>query len=510
MYPGTYARTTPDKAAIVMAGDGRTLTYRDLDDRSSQLARVLRAYGLRRGDHIAMVAENSPEVFEVYWAALRSGLYVTAVNHHLTPPEIAYIVDDCEARVLVVTGGLAEQAEAIVPLTPRVEHRLVAGGAAAGHDDYEAALATQPSGVLDEEPCGADMLYSSGTTGRPKGIEPRLPNRRVGEPGSTVVAAFGEAYGFGPDTVYYSPAPQYHSAPLRFGAMVHALGGTLVIADRFDAEQALADIERLRITHSQWVPTMFVRMLKLPDEVRTRYDLSSLKVAVHAAAPCPVEVKRAMIEWWGPVLEEYYSSTESLGSTRISSAEWLEHPGSVGQAKVGILHICDDAGTELAPGGIGTIYFERDELPFRYHGDEARTRSVQHPAHPTWATSGDVGHVDDDGWLHLTDRKSFMIISGGVNIYPQEIEDCLALHPAVHDIAVIGVPDEEMGEQVKAVVVPADGVTPGPELEAELLAFVREGIAHYKSPRTVDFVESLPRTPTGKLVKRRVVEMYRL
>jgi fatty-acyl-CoA synthase len=510
MYPGTHARTTPDRTAILMAVDGRTLTYRELDDRSSQLARVLQAHGLRRGDHIAMVAENSPEVFEVYWAALRSGLYVTAVNHHLTPPEIAYIVEDCEARVLVVTGGLAEQAEAIVPLTPRVERRLVVGGTAAGHDDYEGALATQPAGVLDEEPCGADMLYSSGTTGRPKGIEPQLPDRRVDDPGNTVVAAFGEAYGLGTDTIYYSPAPQYHSAPLRFGAMIHALGGTLVIADRFDAEQALADIERLRITHSQWVPTMFVRMLKLPAEVRARYDVSSLKVAVHAAAPCPVAVKRAMIEWWGPVLEEYYSSTESIGSTRISSAEWLEHPGSVGRAKVGILRICDDAGIELPPGGIGTIYFERDEVPFRYHGDEAKTRSAQHPDHPTWTTTGDIGYVDDDGWLFLTDRKSFMIISGGVNIYPQEIEDCLALHPAVHDIAVIGVPDEEMGEQVKAVVVPADGVTAGPELEAELLAFVREGIAHYKSPRTVDFVESLPRTPTGKLVKRRVVEMYRL
>ncbi|MCW0212268.1 MAG: acyl-CoA synthetase [Pseudonocardia sp.] len=509
MYPGTFARLTPDKPAIVMAGDGRVRTYRELDDRSSQLARVLAAHGLRRGDHIAMVLENSPEVFEVYWAALRSGLYVTAVNHHLSPPEIAYIVDDCEARVLVVSAGLAAAAEAVVPLTPKVERRLAVGGAVEGHEDYEAALATQPAGVLDEEPCGADMLYSSGTTGRPKGIESALPERRVDEAGNTVVAAFGPAYGFGPDTVYYSPAPQYHSAPLRFGAMIHVLGGTLVIADRFDAEQALADIERFRITHSQWVPTMFVRMLKLPEEVRERYDLSSLKVAVHAAAPCPVEVKRAMIEWWGPVLEEYYSSTESIGSTRISSAQWLEHPGSVGQAAVGVLRICDDDGVELPPGGIGTIYFERDEVPFRYHGDEAKTRSAQHPDHPTWTTTGDIGYVDEDGWLFLTDRKSFMIISGGVNIYPQEIEDCLALHPAVHDIAVIGVPDEEMGEQVKAVVVPAPGRDGSPDLEAELLAFVRDRIAHYKSPRTVDFVESLPRTPTGKLVKRAVVDLYR-
>jgi long-chain acyl-CoA synthetase len=512
VYPGTWAREAPDDIATIMSGgplDGHRQTYRELDDRSAQLARVFQTQGLTRGDHVAVVLENRPEMFEVYWAALRCGLYVTAVNSHLSPPEVAYIVSDCEARVLVVSAGLPGIAEAIVVDTPKVELRLAVGGSLPGHEDYEAALAAQPTGPLDDEPCGTDMLYSSGTTGRPKGIKRELPERQVGEPGDPMIPGFGEAYGFGRDSVYYSPAPQYHSAPLRFGAMVQALGGTLVIADRFDPERALADIERFRITHSQWVPTMFVRMLKLPDEVRHRYDLSSLRVAVHAAAPCPVEVKRKMIEWWGPVLEEYYSSTESPGSTRISSAEWLEHPGSVGQAKVGILRICGDDGAELPPGEIGTIYFERDIETFAYHGDPAKTAESRHPDHPLWATTGDIGYVDEDGWLYLTDRKSFMIISGGVNIYPQEIEDALALHPAVHDVGVIGVPDEEMGEQVKAVVVPAEGATPGPELERELLEFVRARIARYKCPRTVDFTDSLPRTPTGKLVKRRIVERYR-
>jgi fatty-acyl-CoA synthase len=353
------------------------------------------------------------------------------------------------------------------------------------------------------------MLYSSGTTGRPKGILRTLPERRIDEPGDAMFEVFAPVYGFDRDTVYYSPAPQYHSAPLRFGAMTHAVGGTLVIADRFDAERALADIERFRVTHSQWVPTMFVRLLKLPDEVRARYDVSSLRVAVHAAAPCPVEVKRRMIEWWGPVLEEYYSSTESPGQTRITSAEWLQHPGSVGRAAVGTLRICDDAGAEVGPGQVATIYFERDEPTFSYHGDPARTEDSRHPQHPNWSTTGDLGYVDEDGWLFLTDRKAFMIISGGVNIYPQEIEDAFALHPAVHDVGVIGVPDEEMGEQVLAVVVPAEGATPGPALETELLEFVRTRIARYKCPRRVDFTDSLPRTPTGKLVKRRIVERYR-
>lgn len=353
------------------------------------------------------------------------------------------------------------------------------------------------------------MLYSSGTTGRPKGIKPALPDRQVGDaPGDTFTAVFGPLYGFDTDTVYLSPAPLYHAAPLRFGGVVHALGGTLVVMERFDAERALAAIERYRVTHSQWVPTMFVRMLKLDESVRTRYDLSSLKVAIHAAAPCPVDVKQAMIDWWGPVLYEYYASTEANGATFIDSEQWLRKPGSVGPAGMGTVRVCGDDGAELPTGEIGTIYFEREELPFAYHNDPDKTTQAIHPGHPTWTTTGDIGYIDADGFLFLTDRKAFMIISGGVNIYPQEIEDALALHPKVLDVGVIGIPDEEMGESVQAVVQPGPGVETGPELAAELREYLRARIAHYKVPRSFDFADELPRTPTGKLVKGKLRAQY--
>jgi fatty-acyl-CoA synthase len=353
------------------------------------------------------------------------------------------------------------------------------------------------------------MLYSSGTTGRPKGIKRTLPEGDVREVPSMFQLLFQPMYGFGEDTVYLCPAPLYHAAPLVFCSVVTATGGTVVLMNSFDAQESLAAIERHRVTHSQWVPTMFVRMLKLPREVREAYDVSSLKVAVHAAAPCPVEVKRRMMEWWGPVLYEYYSATEANGITFIAPEEWLRKPGSVGRDGIlGELRICGEDGKVLPAGETGTVYFEREELPFRYHNDDARTREAQHPEHPNWTTTGDIGHVDEDGYLFLTDRKAFTIISGGVNIYPQEIEDCLTLHPKVTDVAVVGVPDAEMGEAVKAVVQPAADADPGPELERELLDFVRERIAHYKAPRSVDFTDALPRTPTGKLAKSRLRKAY--
>ena len=511
MYPGAYVAQFPDKPAVVLAGTGEQLTYAELDDRSRRLARYLYDTGLRRGDHIALLSGNTPTAFEVYWAALRSGLYITAVNRHLAPPEVSYIVADCGARVLIVSAQLGELAAAIMADTPHVEQRLVFGdrpGDLPGHDSYEQALAEASDEPLPSQPRGADMLYSSGTTGRPKGIQPPLPDRQVHEPGDTVTAVFGTRYGFGPDTVYLSPAPIYHAAPLRFGGAVQALGGTVVMMERFDAEAALAAIERHRITHSQWVPTMFVRMLKLDDAVRARYDVSGLQVAIHAAAPCPVEVKRAMIDWWGPVLEEYYSSTESVGVTLIDSQQWLTKPGSVGPAALGIIRICDDDGALLPTGQIGTVYFERDAPTFVYHDDPDRTRDSRHPDHDNWATNGDVGYLDDDGYLFLTDRKAFMIISGGVNIYPQEIEDALALHPKVLDGAVIGVPEPEMGEAVKAVIQPAPGVEAGPALADELRTFLRGRIAHYKVPSSFDFTDELPRTPTGKLVKGTLRDRY--
>ncbi|MGW4489279.1 acyl-CoA synthetase [Amycolatopsis sp. NPDC004368] len=498
MYPGVHAAQFPDKPAVVVAG-GEVLTYGQLEERSARLARYLHGAGLRRGDHVALLSGNDPKVFEVYWAALRSGLYITAVNRHLSPAEVAYVVDDCGAGALIVSAGLAEVAEAVVADTPKVSIRLAYRGSVPGYESYEDALASVSAEPLPEQPRGADMLYSSGTTGRPKGIKAPLPEREVHEPGDLYTAIFVPMYGFSADTVYLSPAPIYHAAPLRFGGVVQAVGGTVVMMERFDAEQALAAIERYGVTHSQWVPTMFVRMLKLPEETRAKYDLSSQRVAIHAAAPCPVEVKQAMIDWWGPILHEYYSSTEGPGATFIDSEQWLRKPGSVGKSGLGVIRICGDDGEELPVGEIGTVYFEREVLPFAYHNDPGKTAEAQHRAHPTWTTTGDIGYVDEDGFLFLTDRKAFMIISGGVNIYPQEIENALTLHPKVLDVAVVGVPDPEMGEAVQAFVESAGEASPG--LADELREYLRERIAHYKVPRGFTFVDRLPRTPTGKLVK---------
>jgi long-chain acyl-CoA synthetase len=493
-----------------MAGSGETLTHGELETGSARLARWLVDHGMRPGDSIALLADNAPRVFEVYWASQRCGLLLTSVNHHLTAGEVAYIVRDCGAKALVVAGSLGPLAAAVGEAVPDVGLRLAYGPAVPGFDDYESALNGVSGEPLDEEPAGAAMLYSSGTTGRPKGVRPQMPQRRIDEPGDSYVAVFGHLYGFTPETVYLSPAPLYHAAPLRFTATVQAPGGTVVAMDRFDAEEALAAIQEYRATHSQWVPTMFVRLLKLPAAVRTSYDVSSMRVAVHAAAPCPVEVKRAMIDWWGPVLYEYYAATESIGITFIDSTQWLARPGSVGRAGLGVLRIADtETGELLPPGRVGTIYFERTDAPlFTYHNDPEKTRASRHPEHDNWGTTGDLGYVDEEGWLYLTDRKAFMIISGGVNIYPRDAEDALALHPAVLDVAVIGVPDDEMGEAVLAVVQPAPEATPGPELERELIAHTREHIAAFKAPRRVIFTADMPRTPTGKLVKQKLRERY--
>ncbi|RLV48439.1 acyl-CoA synthetase [Nocardioides mangrovicus] len=515
MYPGAQLPELADKPAIVMADTGRTVSYAELEDRSVRLAHVLRDAGLRPGDGVALLSPNDPLYYDCYWAALRSGLYLTAVSTYLAVEEQLYILGDCEARVLVVHADLAERAQeiraAVAEQAPHLELFLSYGGRVEGFDDLDDALAAASAEPLADQPAGTDMLYSSGTTGRPKAIRAPLPARQISEPGDLLLAVFAPTYGFDADTVYLSPAPLYHAAPLRFCGLVHMVGGTVVIMPRFEPEQGLAAIERHRATHSQWVPTMFVRMLKLPDDVRGRYDVSSLRVAIHAAAPCPVEVKQQMIEWWGPILHEYYSATEAAGVTLIGPEDWLGHPGSVGRAGLGVIHVCDEADPDqpdLPVGEDGLVYFERDAMPFEYLHDPAKTASAQHPHHDNWATTGDIGHVDDEGYLYLTDRRAFMIISGGVNIYPQEIENALALHPKVLDVAVIGVPDAEMGEQVKAVVQPAPGHEPGPALAAELTEFVRGRIAHYKAPRSVDFVEELPRTPTGKLLKREVRARY--
>lgn len=507
MYPGVHARTAPDKLAVVLADSGRSLTYRELDDRSAALARVLHDAGLRPGDVVALLTDNRPEAFEVFWAAMRSGLYITAVNSHLTAGEVAYIVEDSGAKALIVSTTLGELSEQVGEKVTIGSARLAFGGAVRGFESYEDALAGAGP-RLEEEPCGAIMLYSSGTTGFPKGIQPDLPERRVDEPGEPLVTVAQFLFGLTDSDLYYSPAPIYHAAPLRWGGAIHALGGTVVLAEKFDAETALRHIEEHKITAGQMVPTMFVRMLKLDDEIRARHDLSSLRVLVHAAAPCPPEVKRSMIDWLGPVIYEYYSSTEANGITFINSQEWLEHPGSVGKSVLGPAHICDEEGRELPAGEVGTIYLEYEKVPFSYHNDPEKTAASQHPEHPTWTTVGDLGYLDEDGYLYLTDRKSFTIISGGVNIYPQEIENVLALHPAVEDVAVIGVPHPEMGEEVKAVVQVSSGATTSPDLADDLIAYVRERVAHFKVPRSVDFVDELPRTPTGKLVKGKLKAAY--
>lgn len=508
MYPGTHAANDPDRAAVVMAGSGATLTYAQLEERSVRLANTLAAAGLGRGDTVALLTDNSIHTYEVYWAAMRSGLYLTAVNHHLSASEVTYIVGDSGATALIVSTACGELAAEVGDTVSGLRIRLAYGGEVAGYDDYSAALGNASAVPPADQPAGTDLLYSSGTTGRPKGIRPLLPQRQVDEPGNPLVPLVQSLYGFDADTVYLSPAPVYHAAPLRFGATVHALGGTVVMMEHFEPVAALWAMERYRITHSQWVPTMFVRMLKLDESERAGFDLSSHRVAVHAAAPCPPEVKQAMIDWWGPILHEYYSSTEGNGMTYINSEQWLRRRGSVGTTVLGTLHICDEQGHELPSGSVGTVYFERDELPFEYLNAPEKTGSAQHPGNPTWTTIGDLGYVDDDGYLYLTDRKSFMIISGGVNIYPAEIESVLTLHPSVADVAVIGVPDDEMGEAVRAVVQPAAEAPPGPELERALIDYVRDRIAHYKAPRGVDFVDTLPRTPTGKLVKDDLKKRY--
>lgn len=462
--------------------------------------------GIREGDVIALIADNTVEAFEVYWAAMRSGLYITPVNWHLAPEEAAYIVRDAGVRVVIASAGVGALAEQIVGLASDVEHWIAYGGIVDGYESYAALLETAGPD-LEVQPRGSEMLYSSGTTGRPKGIKSRRLPIQVDEAGDPIPGLLANVFGFTAEDVYLSPAPLYHAAPLKWCAAVQALGGTVVLMERFDAEKMLSAIEQYGVTATQVVPTMLLRMLRLPDEIRTEYETSSLRLAVHAAAPCPPDVKDAMIQWWGEILTEYYGATEVHGLTVITAREWRMKRGSVGKAALGIAHICDD-GPELATGEVGTIYFERDAAPFEYHNDPEKTAASRHPDHENWSTVGDVGYLDEDGYLFLTDRKAFMIISGGVNIYPQEIENALTMHPLIDDVAVIGVPDPEMGEQVKAVVKLRNGVAPSDAVAAEIIDYVRGRIAHFKAPKSVDFVDELPRTATGKLVKRLLVDRY--
>ncbi|TNF87620.1 MAG: acyl-CoA synthetase [Gammaproteobacteria bacterium] len=508
MYPGKWAVEFPDKAAVIHAVSGETVSYAALNDRSNQLAQLMWAEGLRPGDHLAIFMENHLRYFEVVWAAMRSGLYLTTINQYLTDEEAGYILDNCEARVLVASKKLAEVAARLPEFAPNCSRWLMVDESIDGFEAYETAIAAHPAEPLADEPAGQFMLYSSGTTGRPKGILRPLTGAKIHEDTGPVGALQQVLWGFDSNTVYLSPAPLYHSAPISFCTATMALGGTVVMMPRFDEVGALKAIEEHEVTHSQWVPTMFTRILKLPEEERIGHDFSSHKVAIHAAAPCPSGIKQQMIDWWGPIIYEYYGGTELNGLTHVSSEEWLAHPGTVGKPILGTIHICDEEGQELPNGEPGIVYFEMPEMPFKYLKDDEKTKDAQHPEHPNWSALGDVGYVDDDGFLYLTDRATFMIISGGVNIYPQEIEDAMILHPKVADVAVIGVPHDEMGEAVKAVVQVADGIVADDALAEELLAYAREHIAHYKCPRSLDFMDELPRLPTGKLYKRIIKDAY--
>jgi long-chain acyl-CoA synthetase len=506
MHPSHHAATHPDKAAYIMAGSGETVTFKQLEDRSNQIAHAFRTLGLKAGDTIAMFAENSPRFFEICWAAQRSGLYYVAISSRLTTPEVDYILNDSGARLLIASHSLRTVAEEVKALTSLDAYWSI-DGKITGFEPLEGVRAGMPETRISDERAGTDMLYSSGTTGRPKGIRPPLPEDPAIDASNALIMIAQGLFRIIPDGTYLSPAPLYHAAPLRWCMSMTKFGNTIIIMEKFDPEQYLALVEKYQVTHTQTVPTMFVKMLKLPEAVRSKYDVSSLSACVHAAAPCPIPVKEQMIDWWGPVIEEYYAGSEGNGMTWANSEQWLSHKGTVGFPIWGELHVCDENGDEVPIGEEGQVYFGGTPV-HNYHNDEEKTKGALNPKRADWSSLGDVGKVDEDGFLYLTDRKAFMIISGGVNIYPQEAENILITHPAVADVAVIGVPDEEFGESVKAVVQPMDGVEGTEELAEELLEFCRSQLAKIKCPRSVDFDPALPRHPTGKLYKRLVRDRY--
>jgi len=488
-----------------MAASGETVTYGQLEARSNQGAHLFRSLGLTAGDAIALFMDNSPRYYEVLWAAQRSGLHFTCISSKLTAGEVEYIVKDSEAKVLIASAGVAGVAREAAALVPGVALYMV-DGASPPYESFEAARAPMPETPIEDESAGGAMLYSSGTTGRPKGVRRGGAIEAAPIDAPSPLAVMGQVmYGWTADSVYLSPAPLYHAAPLGWSMAVHTVGGTVVLMEKFEPEAALAYIEKYKVTTAQWVPTHFVRMLKLPAEARARYDLSSLRSVFHAAAPCPVPVKQAMIDWWGPIINEYYAGTEGNGFTAINSEEWLAKKGSVGRAIMAEVKICDEAGDPLPPRTEGAVFFAGGG-EFEYHNDPTKTAESRNKH--GWTTLGDVGWLDEDGYLFLTDRKSFMIISGGVNIYPQEIENLLVTHPKVADVAVVGAPHEEMGEEVVAVIQPVDWAEAGDALAAELNAFARANLSHVKAPRRIDFMAELPRHPTGKLYKRLIRDAY--
>lgn len=505
-HPSITAQTYPHKPAIIMANSGEMVTYGQLDERSNQGAQLFRSLGLKAGDHIGMMMENNRQFLEICWAAQRSGLIYTPISTHLKQEETAYILENCGAKLFIGSLKLADIAQKILGKAQEIKHFYMVGGIREGFESWEVASDMQVTTPIDDQSYGVPMLYSSGTTGQPKGVFTAALDDDALAP-HPMAASIGAGFGFGEETVYLSPAPLYHAAPLHYNMLNLFQGGCSIVMEHFDPERALQLIQEHRATHSQWVPIMFIRMLKLDEEVRLKYDVSSMQVAIHAAAPCPIEIKEKMIQWWGEVIFEYYASSEGIGATIIDSAGWLTHKGSVGPAMVGELHILDDDGVEVPTGEIGTVYFANETARFEYHNAPEKTSEAYNDR--GWATCGDVGYLDEEGFLYLTDRKNFMIISGGVNVYPQEIENLLITHDKVADVAVFGIPNEEFGEEVKAVVEPMHWGDATDELAIELLEWARERLSKIKVPRSVDFMETLPRMDNGKLYKRHLADAYK-
>ncbi|AZC18541.1 MULTISPECIES: acyl-CoA synthetase [Pseudomonas] len=504
-HPGYHAKRSPERIAVLIAETGASLTYQELDAFANRLARLFQALGLRYGEHVAFLLENRVECPALQWGAHYAGLYYTFLSTRLTTAEVTYIIEDCDAKLLVLSAKSATpQLLGILEQLPGAPKVLILDPQEGVAGSLPELLQAYSCTALEGSREGSEMLYSSGTTGRPKGVKPKLTGLPLG---STEVIAQQLERSFSVDehSVYLSPAPYYHAAPLKWVRAVHVLGGTAILMEKFEPEAALAAIDEYQVTHSQWVPTMFHRLLNLPSEIRSRYSLSSQQVVVHAAAPCPIPTKRAMIDWWGPILYEYYGSTEQIGMTMASTDDWLKHPGTVGRAIYGRLHILDEAGQELPAGKDGLVFFS-ESLPFSYHKDPNKTAEAYNDL--GWACVGDIGHIDADGYLFLTDRKSNMIISGGVNVYPQEAENILLSHPQVLDAAVIGIPDSDLGESVHAVVQLHDYSMASDALAVALNQFCRGQLSSIKCPRSIEFREDLPREPTGKLLKRLLRDEY--
>jgi long-chain acyl-CoA synthetase len=510
-----HAEASSDKPAVILYPSGTTVTFGEMETRANQLAHLFRQAGLREGDAVAIIMENNEHYHTVMWAARRAGLYYVPINTHLTAAEAAYIIDNSSAKAIVgsaalrpVLEGLAEHLpnglpELLLMVGADRSSTAVSGGTLEGWLPYPECVSGQSVDPIEDEIEGDLLQYSSGTTGRPKGIRRELTHLAPSEAPGLMTALV--SFWADPDGVYLSPAPLYHTAPSVWSMSMQAAGIPVVVMERFDAEGALDAIARHRITHGQFVPAMFTRMLKLPERVRNSYDVSSLTRVMHAAAPCPVEIKKQMIDWWGPIVDEYYASSEAIGSTLITAEEWLAHPGSVGRPMAGNLHILNEQGEELPPGEPGEIYFESAST-FEYLNDAEKTAASRH--HRGWMTVGDIGYLDEEGFLYLTDRRHHMIISGGVNIYPQEAENMLVTHPRVMDAAVFGIPDEEMGQSVKGVVQLVDPAEASQEFAEELLIWLRNRLAHFKCPRTISFEAQLPRTDTGKLYKQSLIQKY--